>query len=383
MRPRIVYWNNIPAPYVVERFNALAERGTLDFEAWFSARTKQGRSWRVDESAWAFPYRVLPSINRGTYPLAVPTPLVTGEPPDLLITLYAAPAFLLGWALARGRGARTAFWVEVTYEPVVTRHRWKEALKSAVLPRADAILTPGKDGTAFAARYGVRHNRIFRVPHVIDDRRYQVGREMTSAARTRLRSELDVQGVTFIYVGRLMLGKGLMYLLEAFAKLQESHAGRAALVLVGDGPDEALIRERAKALSGNVVFTGFRGAEQLPQLYAAADVFVFPTLGDTFGLVVLEAMACGLPIISTSATGEIRDRVQEGVNGFIISPCSVEQLLDRMTVLVRDPERRRRMGEASIAKVSGQTPYLWAEAFEQAVEQILSMPRVRDRKPRA
>jgi hypothetical protein len=84
---RVVYWTNIPAPYMVDRFNALARRENLQFEAWFSARTKKGRSWRVDEGGWDFPHRYLPSINRGAYPLAVPTPLLLGEVPDLLVTL--------------------------------------------------------------------------------------------------------------------------------------------------------------------------------------------------------------------------------------------------------------------------------------------------------
>ena len=70
----------------------------------------------------------------------------------------------------------------------------------------------------------------------------------------------------------------------------------------------------------NVIFAGFFQKAELPRLYAAADVFVFPTLGDPYGLVVDEAMACSLPIISTSAAGEIRDRVESGVNGFVVPP---------------------------------------------------------------
>jgi len=381
MKPSVVYWNNIPAPYMVERFNALAERDTLTFEAWFSARTKRGRSWRIDEHDWKFPYRVLPSINRGMYPLALPTPLLTKTPPDLLVTLYAAPAFLFGWAIARRRGARTALWVEVTYDAVVPRRRWKETLKSKVLSKADAILTAGDDGRAYAERYGVLSDRIFRVPHVIDARRYRAGAPGSSETRGHVRAELGLKGVTFIYVGRLWVAKGLLNLLEAFEQLQQRQPEGITLLLVGDGPDEALIRERARRFSGSVVFTGFQHAEELPRLYSAADVFVFPTLGDTFGLVVLEAMASGLPIIATSASGEIQDRVEEGVNGFIVPPGEVEPLLDRMSVLAQYADLRQRMGAASHERVSGQTPAVWAEAFEDAVDGIFSLPRTGEPAP--
>jgi glycosyltransferase involved in cell wall biosynthesis len=374
--PKVVYWNNIPAPYMVERFNAAAARTSLSFEAWFSGRTKRDRSWRVDESSWAFRYRYLPSVGKGAYPLALPTPLFQRDIPDVLISLYASPSFLLGWALARRRGVRTAFWVEVTFDAWVTRRRWKETLKSQVLPRADAILTPGQDGRAFAERYGAAGERIFRVPHVIDTRRYIGARDLSPSRRSRVRAELGVQGVTFVYVGRLWRGKGLTFLMDAFERVQERCAGEATLLLVGDGVDEALLRKRSGRGSANVVFAGFRHGEELPEIYAAADVFVFPTLGDPFGLVVLEAMACGLPIIATSASGEITERVAEGINGFIVPPANVEVLLDRMTLLAHDSDLRRRMGDASIAKLAGQTPDLWAEALELAVQEIVAMPSV-------
>jgi glycosyltransferase involved in cell wall biosynthesis len=299
------------------------------------------------------------------------------------VSLYAAPDFLLGWALARSRGARTALWIEVTYDALVARRHWKEALKSKVFSRADAVLTAGSDGHAFAQRYGARGDRIFHVPHVIDAARYFKGSDLSPSERARIRADLGLRGITFVYVGRFLLGKGLVFLLDAFAALQQSDVEQTSLLLVGDGPDEALLRDacRTKSLE-NVVFTGFQDADTVQQLYGSSDVFVFPTLGDTFGLVVSEAMACGLPVISTSAVGEIRDRVIDGVNGFIVTPANVEQLLTRMTLLARDFELRQRMGKASAEKVAWQRPEDWAEAFERAVERILSMPRLKDSRPR-
>jgi glycosyltransferase involved in cell wall biosynthesis len=96
---------------------------------------------------------------------------------------------------------------------------------------------------------------------------------------------------------------------------------------------------------------------------------------------VLEAMASGLPIIATSASGEIQDRVEEGINGFIVPPGEVEPLLDRMSVLAQYADLRQRMGAASHERVSGQTPAVWAEAFEGAVDRILSLPRTGEPAP--
>jgi glycosyltransferase involved in cell wall biosynthesis len=378
---RVVYWSNIPAPYMVDRFNALARRRSIEFEAWFSARTEPDRSWKVDEPSWQFRHRYPPTVGHGISSVGLPTPLLRGNPPDVFVSLYAAPAFLLGWALARQRGARTAFWVQLTFDAWIRRRRWKEALKSRILPRADGILTDGEDGRAFARRYGAAADRIFHVPHVIDFERYACARGLSRTERHRLRQELGLRGTAFAYVGRLLKGKGLLVLLDAFAALQEADVGETSLLIVGDGEDEGLLRERCKEKDlVNVIFAGFHHDDTLPRLYAAADAFVFPTLGDTFGQVVLEAMACGLPIIATSASGEIRERVVDGINGFVIPPADSTQLLERMALVTRDHDLRYRMGQASVQKVAGQSPEIWADAFEHAIERILSMPRVKDVK---
>jgi glycosyltransferase involved in cell wall biosynthesis len=194
-----------------------------------------------------------------------------------------------------------------------------------------------------------------------------------------VRAELGVRGVTFVYVGRLWAGKGLSYLLDAFDGLQARDVGEVSLLFVGDGRDEDELRARARAQGlRNVVFSGFQGDDVLPRLYAASDVFVFPTLGDPFGMVVLEAMACGLPVIATTAAGEIAERVAEGVNGFLVAPASSDQLLERMTVLAGDEDLREAMGAASVRKAARQSPDAWADAFERALDKILAMPRTSD-----
>jgi glycosyltransferase involved in cell wall biosynthesis len=381
VKPRVVYWNNIPAPYMVQRFDAVARRGNLDFEVWFSARTKRGRSWTVDESSWEFHYAYLPSVNRGTYPLALPTPLLSDSAPDVLVSLYAAPTFLLGAALASARGARTVFWVEVTFDSWVKRRGWKEALKSTAFRRVDAIFTAGRDGRNFALHYGAPSERIFVVPHVVDFAHYADRSSSARSEREGIRTELGLRGVTFIYVGRLLIGKGLTYLLDAFKKVQRTTPNHVSLLLVGDGVDEGLLRTQCAELGlENVVFAEFQDADSLPRLYAAADVFVFPTLGDAFGMVVPEAMACGLPVIATSASGEIRDRVTDGLNGFIVAPADSEALSDRMRLLARDAKTRTVMAHASRQRVEDQSPDSWAETFELAISRTLDLPRASRRR---
>ncbi len=358
---------------MAERFNAVASRGNLDFEVWFNARTEPGRSWEMDESQWGFAYRYLPAVRVAGRMFGLPIPLLAKEPPDLLVSLYAEPAFLLGWAIARRRGVRTAFWVEATSTRWVQRRRWKEALKRQIFPCLDAVFTTGRDGRHFAIRYGSREDRIFYLPFFVDFRYFSSARSAAVAGRDCLRSELGVRGVTFIYVGRLWWGKGLDHLLDAFGDLQRRHDGEVSLLLVGDGAEERPLREHCRREGlRNVIFAGFKQKPDLPAYYAAADIFVFPTLGDTYGLVVDEAMSCSLPVIATDITGEIRDRIEDGINGFIVPAGSSRALLAQMELLAYDSALRTQMGTVSVARMAKYTPDQWVDDFERAVDSILS-----------
>jgi glycosyltransferase involved in cell wall biosynthesis len=263
----------------------------------------------------------------------------------------------------------------VTFDRWVTRRWWKETLKRRIFPKVDGIITVGQDGHNFASRYGAPDHRILYAPHVIDVAHYAAGRAAALPERDRMRAGLGLRGVTFIYVGRLWWGKGLDSLFDAFGVLQRRSDGEVSLLLVGDGPEEGRLRERCRreALQ-NVVFAGFKQKRDVPRHYAAADVLVFPTLGDPYGLVVDEAMACSLPVIASSAAGEIAARVGEGVTGFIIPPGDSAALLDRMKLLERNAALRADMGEAAAQKIAGHTPERWAADFESAVDRILSMP---------
>ena len=372
-RPRVVYWNYMPAPYMVDRFNALARRGRMDFQAWFNARREPHWSgaWEIDERDWEFSYRYIPSRMVRGRTLGFPPALLGRRLPDVLVSPHGEPSFVLGWTAARLRGVRTAFWVVRTFDSWTPRVAYKEALKRRLLPRADAILVPGPDAEAFARSYGASGARIMRVHHPLNVDFIGLA-ETPLAARESVRRQHGLVGTTFIYVGRLWWGKGLGYLLDAFSSVQRS--GRVvSLLIVGDGPEEKALRDRCRREELRVAITGFKQKHELPAYYRASDAFVFPTLGDPFGLVVSEAMACGLPVVATTAAGEIRERVEHGVTGLLVPPSDSEALAAAMSELNDDPVRTRAMGCASAEKVRDHTPDRWAGEFEDAMARILSI----------
>jgi glycosyltransferase involved in cell wall biosynthesis len=150
-----------------------------------------------------------------------------------------------------------------------------------------------------------------------------------------------VDGMKFLYVGRVSREKNLELLADAFMEVAAG-AAPAQLVIIGDGPYGNELR---KKLAGYpVIFTGFLKGENLAAAYASSDVFVFPSTTDTFGNVVLEAQASGLPVI-VSDSGGPRELMLDGVTGLVIRADSREELVAAMRSMLRNPAMTARMGE--------------------------------------
>lgn len=153
------------------------------------------------------------------------------------------------------------------------------------------------------------------------------------------------RSVVFLHVGRLAAEKGVERVVRAFERAKQSlPAGAARLIIAGAGPEETTVRR----LSGpDVLFLGVLDRERsLPRLYASCDVFLFSSLTETLGLVVLEAMASGLPVIAPSAGG-VADHLRDEVNGIAVPAYDVDAMATGIVALTLDVARRQRLAEGA------------------------------------
>jgi len=150
------------------------------------------------------------------------------------------------------------------------------------------------------------------------------------------------------FVGRFVTEKGPEVLLEAFSRVAPKHP-LARLVMVGEGPLREQLREGARrlGLEGRVVWPGFVNGQEAMRVF---DIFVLPSDYESFGYVLIEAMAEGLPVIATEV-GIASEAIQEGENGFLVQPRDVQALVVHLDTLLSDPLLRKRMGESSRARV--------------------------------
>ena len=164
-----------------------------------------------------------------------------------------------------------------------------------------------------------------------------------------------------------MKEKGVFDLIEAYSKLSPELRERMGLVLVGDGKARAELQRRAAVIKpGSIHFPGFVQREHLSSYYGLAETFVFPTHTDPWGLVVNEALACGLPVICTSVAGCSADLVQDGWNGRIVAPGDIGQLAAAMDDMVRDADWRSRMSANSKHRILNYSPEACADGMAEA-----------------
>lgn len=147
-------------------------------------------------------------------------------------------------------------------------------------------------------------------------------------------------GIKFIYVGRVSKEKNLELLSYAFREITDSGSD-GNLIIVGDGPYRNEMEQELKGYPA--VFTGFLSGEELSTAYASADVFVFPSTTDTFGNVVLEAQASGLPVI-VSDEGGPKELMKDGITGIVAMSNNKNALINAMTSFINDKNKIIQMG---------------------------------------
>lgn len=166
----------------------------------------------------------------------------------------------------------------------------------------------------------------------------------------------------FLYVGRLAPEKDIDILQSIMERLPEPLNGQVHWLIVGDGPLVPDMRQRAPA---NVTFTGYLSGEALARAYAAADLFVFPSSTETFGNVVLEALAAGLPAIGAKSGG-VQEIIRDGENGLLCPPRDADAFVRAVETLMQSPERLPAMGAAARAYALTQS---WDAIFDGLLEQ--------------
>jgi len=270
----------------------------------------------------------------------------------------------------------------ITFDSTANDHCrvwYKELIKKLFIRSCNGAFVYGAKAKEYLMQLGMPLEKIFV--------RYQAthNQEITAIhanyrkCRDEKQGRIGLKKYNFIYVGRLSHEKNINRLMVAFAHVKRSviAAGEWGLIIVGDGP---LRQQLQAATTSDTVFVGGKSWREVPEYYALADVCVLPSTSEPWGLVVNEAMVCGLPVIVSDRCGSAPDLVVDGENGFTFDPYSEAELVERMRYFVEHPERIGEMGAESLRIISNYTPESSARQMYAGLHAVFDGENTRDRQ---
>ncbi len=376
-------------PYHLARLRAAAERFRGDGIAVHGieiARTDGDYAWDVAEGAEGFRRHTV--FSDGDYSKLNPRAIAT-ETAAVLARIAPRAVAINGWGVPEARAAlkwcrrndSLAVLMSETMRSGRARNPLKEAAKSLVVRRYDAALVGGTPHREYVRSLGVPEDRIFFGYDAVDNDFFARGAAAAREGDAVLRRELSLPARYFLCNTRFLPRKNIDGLLRAYALYRRNATDAPwGLVVSGSGETEPELRalEASLQLEG-VTWPGFLQYDRLPVYYGLASAFVHPAKAEAWGLVLNEAAAAGLPVLSSMNVGAAHELLHHGENGFAFDPADDQSIARALTDVANlGGPQRAALGEASRRIVADWSPARFASGLADAVN---SAERARAARP--
>jgi glycosyltransferase involved in cell wall biosynthesis len=376
---RVALLTNILPVYRVPVFRALAATPNWKLRVFLSEGSPcpQDPGFEVEVvKGWCFERRIT-SRGRGSTAQVVTTHLPWGLPaallrfqPDVVISGELGWRTLLAWMLCRLLGAKLVIWSYHSKASVTSAGRILRTVRRWLLGNAEAVIGMGRQAREALQAMRVPAARIFDAPNAHDHDAFLTARAGIDpeAVRRTLAEGLGCRDRIALVVGRLVPVKGVAPLLAAWERLPAKIRDDWTLLFVGSGPLASMIEEASAAEpDGAIVHVPEIPPRELVDYYAAARVLIFASLADTWGLVVNEAFACGLPVLCSRYAGCADDLLRPGENGWLFDPAEPAALVSALREALTAPDLDR-LARGARETAERFRPEAMAAGFRRAVE---------------
>lgn len=349
---RVLFIVNIPSPYRVSFFNELGKYCDLTVLFEKTASDERDDSWRNYEFT-NFKGVFLKGVSVG-----VATALcfevksyIKKEKYDYIVCAnFTSPTGMI--AVDYMKRHKIPYWLECDGGFAKSGKGPKELLKKYIMSGANGYFSTGKDNDEYYKLYGAEQDRIFRYPFTSIESNQVADRVLSPSEKSEFKQKLGLADkVTVLAVGQFIPRKGFDVLLKASSKLNCD----VSICFVGGVPTEEYLHLKETLKLDNVTFEGFKQKDQLSEYYSAADLFVLPTREDIWGLVINEAMAYALPVVTTNKCAAGNELVKDDINGYLVDVDDEIELARRIDALASNVELRHSMAEASLSKIQEYT----------------------------
>ena len=360
-KAKLAIVTEIIPPYRIPVFNLLAKHLGDNLLVLFMS-AQGGREWTIPFSRLHFSYKVMNGVRvTGRTYDPFPrywNPEVVGNLKDFRPTMtvlagYHHPTSYAVWWYAKRQRSKLYLHCESTLFDKRSQRAWVEGLKWVFIRTCDGYIVPGKASTEYLKSYGVDEQLIFVAPNSIDTDSFPgttlADGGLLECERQRFTQDRGLPAFNLLFVGRLAPGKGADVVIDIVKRLQNDGLN-VGLILVGDGPlrgqlEAVVQRENIRYTA----FLGFRQPAEIASYYRMSELLIHPSESETWGLVVNEAMTCGVPVLCSPNVGAAQDLVIEDQTGFTCS--SLNDYTTRIVELMANPDRladmRRRCREVA------------------------------------
>ena len=344
---KVLFLTNFASPYRVHFFDELGKY--MDVTVLYSDRVEdikhRNADWfeKGDGGFQAVQLTRVASVGDENLCLDV-LPWLKKKYDAIVIGGYSSPTAVLAMTYLRMR--RIPFWMEVDGGLIRQEGKLKYFVKKTLVKLAKQWLSTGEYTTKYLVHYGAKQEKVLQYPFSSLYERDILQNVISTGEKQKIRQELEIPEEHMVLaIGQFIHRKGFDVLLHAAKNINEN----AGIYIVGGEATDEYLKLREELGLKNVHFLGFQKKERLAQFYKAADLFVLPTREDIWGLVINEALAYGLPTITTERCVAGLELIENGVNGYVVPVEDAAALAEKMdAVLSADLYQ---MGMASLRKI--------------------------------
>jgi glycosyltransferase involved in cell wall biosynthesis len=366
---KIILVTNIMSPYRIPTFNQLASRYGKAFKVIFCKQNDHYRKWKLlDRDHLKFDFAVLNDLSMKLKEWEIHlanglfSKLIREKPFLVIIEGFGFPTIFSLLYTSLFHKKLIIFSAETPH--TAKSYSWfRHLLRRFMVRPAQGFIAKGSLAKEYVVSLKVPQEKIFLTHYSIDPELLGLDPNKTKEKKKSTEKKKRI-----LYVGRLTRLKGVDLLIRAYKQVKEKYPN-IELCLVGDGPDEDEFKKLAEG-TDDISFEGYKQYDQLLPYYLNSDLFVFPTLRDVWGLVVNEAMMCGLPVICSKYAGCCQDLIREEENGLVVDPQNLEELSDSISDLISQNGKLSDYGERSLQIIKTFTTERTTQGFVEAIEYV-------------
>lgn len=349
---KVLFYTNIPSPYRVHFFNELGKHCELTVVFETANSTERDETWKKFEFT-NFEGVILKGIRTrvdAAFCPGIVKYLKKDQYDHIVVTQLASLTAI--WAVAYMRMKGISYFYEGDGGFVGSTKGVKAFLKRFIIKNAKVCLSTSEEFDKYCMAYGAKKEKIKRYPFTSIEKKDILEKPLTKEEKADWKRKLNIEEeYVILSVGSFIHRKGFDLLLNASRDLP---ANIGVYIVGGKATEEYLEMQRKWNLQ-NVHFADFMSKSELKKYYYAADLFAFPTREDIWGLVINEAMAYALPVITTDRCIAGIEMVESGKNGYIVKTEDIEDLSEKMLLLAENERKQNDFAKETLKKIEKYT----------------------------